>query len=202
VTPAPLPADLTDGLQPASRGVGPLIQRDYWAVIRDCRLSPSELITFLRERFVDFPPADLLRFGKNTSPEQALQVGDELDIDMGFAGWAAVRVLALDEQSLTLGTLEGHPEAGRITFGAYRNGRGDVIFHIRSRARSSSLVRYIGFLIIGDPMQTNTWTDFIDRTAHTVGEGVIGAIHADAQTVDGDDGPDVMISPTFIAAGD
>ena len=57
--------------------------------------------------------------------------------------------------------LTGHPEAGRITFGAYRTVDGDVVFHIRSRACSSSLFNYLGFLVGGDPMQTATWTDFV-----------------------------------------
>jgi len=34
---------LTDGLVVASDGSGPLLQRDYWAVIAGCRLAPPEL---------------------------------------------------------------------------------------------------------------------------------------------------------------
>ena len=37
---------------------------------------------------------------------------------------------ALRQGHITLGTLEGHPEAGRITFGAYRNERGDVVGNV------------------------------------------------------------------------
>ena len=107
-----------------------------------------------------------------------------------------------DAQSITLGTLEGHPEAGRITFGAYRNAIGDVVFHIRSRARSASTSTRIGFLAIGDAMQTNTWTDFIHNTAAAVGARIADVIHADTTEVE--DSPDddhPLQSPTFLAVG-
>lgn len=196
------PSLLLDDIQPASGGRGPLLQRDYWAVIADCRLSPSELITLLCERFSEFPPKDLLRFYSTPdSDHERLQVGHVLEIDMGLAGHAAVRVMAIEEQTITLATVKGHPEAGRITFGAYRNDRGDVVFHIRSRARSASLIHYIGFRIAGDPMQTNSWTDFIDRVAHCTGDGVIQAIYADVRRLDDMDDMDVMTSPTFLATG-
>ena len=51
-------------------------------------------------------------------------------------------------------------------------------------------------------MQTNTWTDFINRTAASVGAEIREAIHADTEEVDElpeDGGP--CDSPTFVAAG-
>jgi hypothetical protein len=113
-----------------------------------------------------------------------------------------VRVIHIGDSSLTLGTTEGHPEAGRITFGAYRNEQGDVIFHIRSRARAASLMDYAGYLVGGDPMQTNTWTEYIDHLAHVLAEGVIGPIHVEEQKVAQREGDDAMDRPTFIARGD
>ena len=65
----------------------------------------------------------------------------------------------LGQRSLTLGTLEGHPEAGRITFGAYRNDDGDVVFHIRSRARSSTLFNYVGFKSADVTELARGWVD-------------------------------------------
>src|SRR5688572_29087668 len=51
-----------ESLQPASTGVGPFVQRDYWAVIDECRSTPSELMTFVRDRFVELPPPSLVVF--------------------------------------------------------------------------------------------------------------------------------------------
>ena len=108
-----------------------------------------------------------------------------------------------DPNSLTFATLAGHPEAGRITFGAYRNAAGDVIFHIRSRARSSSDSTRLGFLAIGEAMQTNTWTDFINNTVASVGGRVRDAIRAETKEVEQEaEDNEPLGSPTFRAVGD
>jgi hypothetical protein len=186
-------------LRPASQGVGPLLERDYWAVLPGCPKKPSELITFIREHFCEFPPRSLLNFVTSG----AIELGAHLDIQILPGQQCAVKVVHADDQSFTLGTLEGHPEAGRITFGAYRNSAGEVILHIRSRARSADTPTRLGFLAIGDAMQTNTWTDFIVNVAAKVGSPIKDVIHADTNEVEPvpeDDDP--LDSPTFLAVGD
>jgi hypothetical protein len=195
-------SELKGRLIHARAGFGPLLQRDYWAVIDGCQISSREVMHVVRQRFPGFPPEDLVRF-EHPEPGRALEVGDEMRIHIRMEGETAVCVVHSDDNSLTLATLKGHPEAGRITFGAYPNDAGDVVFHIRSCARSSSRFRRAGFLAAGDPMQTNTWTDFIDRLAHTVGDGVIGPIHADVIKIEDekDENDDQILEPTFIARG-
>lgn len=184
----------------AAQGSGPLLQRDYWAAIKDCRISPRQFGALLAERFADFAPGELTRFERTgASPDRPLRVGDELRVEIRMAGTFHVRVLHLDDNSITLCTLHGHPEAGRITFGAYRDCRGDVVFHIRSRARSGSTKHLAGFVAVGEPMQTMTWTDYIDQLAHTVGDGVLGRIHEETHVLDSDDDENV---PTYQARGD
>jgi hypothetical protein len=184
---------------PAEEGVGPLLQRDYWAVLHACPYPPPEVATILREHFLDFPPEPLVVFRR--TGEGPLDVGDELEVKIRLKGTTAVRVVHVGANSLTLATAEGHPEAGRITFGAYRSDRGDVIFHIRSRARSSSSTNYAGFLAAGEAMQTKTWTDFIDHLAHSVADGIVGAIYVETSEVE-DAAHDDADAPTFIAEGD
>jgi hypothetical protein len=188
-----------DSLVPATRGAGPLLQRDYWAVLADCPLTPSAIMGHVKSHFCELPPASLVQF---VAPA-GIARDAELDIRIAPRQECRVRVLHEDAQSITFGTLAGHPEAGRITFGAYRNQAGEVIFHIRSRARSASTSSRLGFLAIGDPMQTNTWTDFINNTAAAVGAHIRDAIHADTQEADElpeDDDP--LHAPTFLAVGD
>ena len=192
----------TREMQPATNGAGPLIQRDYWAVIAGSKLPPSGIIEMLAERFPDFAPPELVKFRFAEGCSTPIDVGDELEIQIRMAGECAVRVVHRDRNSLTLGTLEGHPEAGRITFGAYRNERGDVVFHIRSRARASGLTKYIEFLAGGDPMQTNTWVDFINALSQTVGSGVVESIHVEQEEVDDEAADEDQCSPTFVARGD
>ena len=193
-------------LQPASAGVGPLVQRDYWAVIDGCRCRPSEVVSLVASRFPELPPADVVVFERDGDggPPGLLEVGDELDIQIRLAGPARVRVVHTSPCSITLATLKGHPEAGRITFGSYRTVEGDVVFHIRSRARSSSLFTYLGFLAGGDPMQTTTWTDFVNNVAVSCGTGVMGAVHADTRALDPSeiDADEQTDAPTFIAEAD
>lgn len=183
----------------ARSGTGPLLQRDYWAVIRGCTIAPSEFGALLAERFCELAPPGLVRFRRADGTDEPLALGDELEVRIRFAGSFGVRVIHADDHSVTLATLEGHPEAGRITFGAYRHEGGGVIFHIRSRARSSTRSRYAGFLALGEPMQTKTWTDFVARVASWTGNGVQDFVyeetsrHADEQDEEG---------PTFVAEGD
>ena len=195
--------ELLEGVLLATQGAGPLLQRDYWGVIDQCRFSPPQLAGIIARDFCSFAPEELVRFDKDGDSERPLEVGSELEVAIRLAGKCRVRVLHQNENSITLGTLEGHPEAGRITFGAYRNDAGDVVFHIRSRARSASAVKYAGWLAAGEPMQTNTWTDFIDRLAHTAGEGVKGVIHAETEEIEDEpDDPGTVCSPTFLAVGE
>lgn len=183
-------------LRLASSGSGPLLQRDYWGVIASCGLSPEEIGPLLARRFTEFAPPELVSFRCLDADERPLEVGDVLEVEIRLAGTFQVQVLHRDERSLTVGTVDGHPETGRITFGAYRNRRGDVVFHIRSRARSSDESRRLGFLAVGEPMQTNTWADFINRVAATLGEGVIGFIRAGTRTVE-DEPDEEARRPTF-----
>jgi hypothetical protein len=183
---------------PAARGVGPLLQRDYWAVLSDCPLSPVEVIGRLKAEFCTLPPSSLVHFD---APD-GVALDAVLDIVVTPGQRCSVRVIHEDRQSITFATLDGHPEAGRITFGAYRNAVGAVIFHIRSRARSTTAASRLGFIAIGEAMQTNTWTDFIRRTASLVDARIDDMIHADTIAVDDtpdDDEP--LRSPTFVATG-
>lgn len=168
-------------------------------MLAGCPLPPSQLMAHVKSHCCELPPASLVQF---IAPRGVTRDA-ELDIRIVPGQPCRVRVLHEDAQSITFGTLAGHPEAGRITFGAYRNAAGDVIFHIRSRARSASRATRLGFLAIGDAMQTNTWTDFINNTAVSVGAPIRDAIRADTTAVDElpeDDDP--LQSPTFLAVGD
>lgn len=190
---------MTHDLQPATTGTGPLLQRDYWAVLADCSLSPSDLMQKVKAHFCELPPTALVDF----AAPQGVGLNEELDIVIKPGQHCRVRVLHEDAQSLTLGTLEGHPEAGRITFGAYRNRAGAVIFHIRSRARSKDASRLLGFFAIGEAMQTDTWTDFINNTAVLARARIDGPIRADTEKVDIEaDDEQAVPAPTFRAVGD
>jgi hypothetical protein len=190
----------TDLAAPAD-GHGRLLQRDYWAVIAGCDGGPRHVADLLRTRFWEFPPAELVTFARADGRQVPLQTGDEMVVEIRMAGTFRVRILHQDANSITIGTVKGHPEAGRITFGAYRNPNSDVVFHIRSIAKAGSLIHLASFKVIGEAMQTNTWTDFITSLAAAAGSGVHGDIHADTAECAETDADDMM-KPTFLARGE
>lgn len=163
-------------LQYASEGSGPLLQRDYWAVFGGLDKTPEEVADFLRERFCEFSPPETASFRRCGQGVRPLDVGDEMEIKIALLGWCKVRAVHVDRCSLTLRTLEGHPEAGRISFGAYREA-GKLAFRIRSRTRQAGLLKYLGFLVLGKQLQARCWINFIWRLAETMGGTVDGTVH-------------------------
>jgi hypothetical protein len=185
----------------ARAGVGPLLQRDYWAVLDACPMRPSEVVRFVSENFERFAPEDVVRFAREGGGVR-IAAGETIGVSIAGAGSCEVQAIHADDLSFTLATIEGHPEAGRITFGAYRDERGDVVFHIRSRARSRDGIKYVGFLGIGEAMQTRTWTAFVNRVAVAVCRGVAGAIRAETSRCEDEPDEDVRCRPTYEARGD
>ena len=155
----------------------------------------------LAERFPEFA-AKTGSFQREPGTDGDLKVGEVLGVRSRGAGTCQVRVIHKERLTFTLATLPGHPEAGRITFGAYRNAHGDIIFHIRSRARSSSVLNGLGFFTVGEPMQTSTWTDFVNCVALTTGEGSLGEIQSETTKLASTPEQEALHGPTFTAAGD
>ena len=175
-----------EGLKPvhAGVGIGPLLQRDYTAVIEGTDAEPEHLIDLLCERFEEFAPAQTATFCKAKGTSGPLSSGCEMDIVIKLVGHCRVRVVHRDRLGLTLRTLEGHPEAGRITFAAGRDDRGDLTFQIRSRTRASGLGSYLGYLLLGKQMQSRTWIRFIWNLAEAAGGKVRDCVQVRTARVD------------------
>ncbi|WP_165251487.1 DUF1990 family protein [Paludisphaera soli] len=160
----------------AAAGSGPLLQRDYVATLESGPCSPEDLARLVRERFVEFGPRETAAFERPGGGEGPLQVGDEMAIRIGGLMPCRVRVAQADDLCLTLRTMCGHPEAGRISFKAGRDDEGRLTFHIRSRARSGGLLHYLGFLVLGRTMQARCWIRFLGRLAEACGGGLAGPV--------------------------
>jgi len=163
-------------VQPAPEGTGPLLQRDYVVVIAGTAWSPERLIEMLRSDFPRFSPAELARFTRPAGERHPLRVGDTMHIHIRGTGDCAVVVSHVDDRSFTLQTLQGHPEAGRITFGAHRDAAGHLVARIRSRSRISSPHHYVGYKLIGKRAQTHAWVTFLERAATACGGRVLGGV--------------------------
>jgi hypothetical protein len=141
-------------VQSAEEGLGPLLQRDYLGIIEGGKYSPEGVLDMVRGRFAEFSPSELAEFTRPDGASHPLRPGDTMHVFMPGAGHAAVVVSLLDPRTFTLRTLEGHLEAGRITFGAERDAAGRLVFRIRSRSTISDLARLIAYRLLGIHVQT------------------------------------------------
>lgn len=169
----------------ASQGYGPLLEREYLAVIEGSTLAPEQIAERVRSHFVSFAPAETARFCCQSRGEgESLRVGDVLDIELSLVGTCSVRVVHLDDLSMTLRTKQGHPEAGRITFSAGKDPHGLTNFRIRSRTRANGLMNFAGFLLLGKQMQARCWINFIGNVAEAVGGRVLDAVKVRTRVVE------------------
>ncbi len=186
----------------ASEGTGPLLERDYTAVVEGNGVTPETLVKAVRERFERFAPAETACFRREGCEPGPLDVGDVMEIKIALLGKCRVRVVHVDDHGVTLRTLKGHPEAGRITFGAFRDEKGRPVFRILSRTRASGLSSYLGYFVLGKQMQSRCWIKFIDKIAQDCG-GRIASGRIKVRTgkvVDGDGDCPGCHAPTYTHA--
>jgi hypothetical protein len=184
--------------QLATEGSGPLLQRDYVAAIEGGACTPEQIRDMMLRDFARFSPEELAKFEYRDTTQEPLGVDDTMGIDIKGAGYCEVRITHVDDHSLTMRTLEGHPEAGRITMGAYRDAKGDLIFRIRSRARASGVLQQIGYELFGKGLQTRIWVTFCERIAEACGGMIRGEVAVNTEEVE-EEAPDLGYSdaPTF-----
>jgi Domain of unknown function (DUF1990) len=183
----------------AVHGCGPLLERDYFAAIEGASCTPEQVGAMIRDRFEEFAPPETAVFRRAGADKVPLEVDDELEIRIALLGHCRVRIVHADARSLTMRTLKGHPEAGRITFGASRDAEGRLTFRILSRTRASGLTNYLGFLLMGKQMQARCWIRFIDRVAEDCGGRIVGRIRVRTRK-DAEDPADrgERDTPTFV----
>lgn len=185
---------------PASEGAGPLLQRDYWGAIHGASCEPEQVIRMLLADFLRFSPDHLARFTLPEGTATPLSLGAKMAVHIRGAGTCHVRVMHLHPRSLTMHTLSDHPEAGRITFAAYRGPGGELVFRIRSRARASDPLRLAAYQMLGQAVQTEIWTEFIRRVAQECGGQIQSDVQVETAEVDAcaaDEGR--VVAPTFAA---
>jgi hypothetical protein len=185
-------------IQYATDGSGPLLQRDYWAALEGPGCEPEDVAARLRAHFERYAPPETATFYRSDDPDRRLGVGDEMSIRIALLGGCRVRVVHHDSRSLTLRTLKGHPEAGRITFGAYRDDGGRLVFRIRSRTRAAGPIMLAGYFLMGKQLQSRCWIKFVDGVAQDCGGRIVDCIHVRTTKVEEQpgDGPGED-SPTF-----
>lgn len=177
----PLDAESLQPIQLAPEGSGPLLQRDYVIVLDGSPCSPEDAIERLRSDFPRFSPETLARFSQPAGTP--LHVGDVMTINMRGYGCCEVEVMDIRPRCISLRTIRGHVEAGRISFGAYRDEAGRLVCRIRSRARSGNPLLAIGHALLGKHLQTRIWCTFLERLAESCGGKMLGGVLTETEPV-------------------
>jgi hypothetical protein len=174
--PRPVERELLWGehkVQLPSDGVGSLFHRRYSVTIDQPRIKEAALLKQIKLDFPEFSPKFLADFTKTRGARHKLRVGDEFSIGILGPWDGKVRVSEVKRNSFTFVTLEGHPEAGQITFAliSHPTRPGALQFEINSWARSrDSLVglSYEG-IKIGKEVQKNVWITFCENVVAASG---------------------------------
>jgi hypothetical protein len=83
--------------------------------------------------------------------------------------YTGVMVLYADEESFTVMTAEGLPEAGWNTFSAYEDEDGTTVAQVQSLARASDPIYELGFRLFGSTEQEKIWIHVLGSLAARFG---------------------------------
>lgn len=174
--PRPVPAHLVRSgprVQLPGDGHGPLFHRRYWVDIVRPALTAEQLMALVKADVAAFAPRLLADFKKTKGAPDAMQPGDEYHISILGPWNGSVRVIEVTPTSFTFVTLEGHPEAGEISFALERHParRGALRFEICSWARSRDMIVGLTYKEagVGKEVQKNAWATFCERVAERSG---------------------------------
>jgi hypothetical protein len=158
-----------DDVQHPSAGAGPLFHRVYRARIRDARMGPEELVARISADLNRVAPSEFASFNKVLGDEGTMTVGDEYIVRMPGPWDGPVRVIARTASSFRFVTLEGHLEAGQISFAS----RYDELleFSIESWARAGDRLSNLLYehLRMSKEVQLHMWTSVLERVAELAG---------------------------------
>jgi hypothetical protein len=150
------------------QGFGQLWHKTYRARLAGAAATPAEVTTIFRERLSDlWPKGNRLHL-----PPPGVAPGAVGFIHLTMPGGVpletGVRVLHADEGSFTLATLEGHLQAGWITFGAY----GDdscTVAQVQSVGRTGDPLYEVGFRLFGHAQQERFWHATLEALGRQLG---------------------------------
>jgi hypothetical protein len=168
----------------ADEGTGPLLQREYTGVVTGSSWEPEDVIREIRTDIERFSPAEMATFIRPPDDKQPLAVDDDVEVHLAGAGETLVKVVHVDPRSFTLRTMDDHTEAGRITFGSWRDNQGRLVIHIRSRARQAGPIWLIGFVLGGKALQKRIWETFIERVAEAAGGKLVEGVKSKTKKVE------------------
>ena len=164
------------------QGFGPLWQKTYQVRLSGADVSSEQAISYLKSHLSELMPSD----SRFYPPVSGVEPGNVAYFDSSVPGLpggltTGVLVLYSDDESFTLMTPEGHPEAGWNTFSAYDDD-GTTLVQIQSLARSNDPLFELVFRIMGAARQEAIWGHVLSRLAEHY--GVTGQVSTRKSLVD------------------
>jgi hypothetical protein len=184
--PPPFPQDVDPAeVQQASDGYGPLFHRRYSTRIRAAQLSAPALMAQLKADLNQAAPTKFARFQRVLGEDERLALGDEYVVRMPGPWDGPVRVIAEDDSSFRLATLDGHLEAGQIEF-RVRPDDSTLVFEIESWARSGDRLSNLLYhhARMAKEIQVHMWSSFLEGVVALAEGRMTGGIDIDTRRVD------------------
>ena len=168
---AAAPRTLGTDLQTVHCGTGCIFHRRYDVELAGTSRGAADVMRLMQRHLADLVPSMLAHFEKTAGSDSVLRDGDEYEISMLGPWNGMVRVAKSTPEEFTLVTLDGHPEAGHITFSVTETAAGCIGVRIESwaRARDSLVAAVYGTLGVGKQVQTEAWVTFLQRLSALAG---------------------------------
>jgi NADH dehydrogenase len=177
---------LADALpeQTPDEGVGRLRRRRFRIDIAGSGLRAGDLLDRFTTRFADLVPFEAVA---EPGALSRLEPNATLTFELPARGHVQVRVEALDERSVTIATIEGHPLAGIIRF-RFDDRAGDVVrFTIDIIERPATRFDQVAMALIGTAAQTRTWKQTAENVAADAGVQSPPDVAVESWDIDDDD---------------
>jgi hypothetical protein len=152
----------------ALQGFGQLWQKTYKVRLASAEATPKEVVRIWKDEFPDFHPPQ----SRFYPPLGGVAPGEIMLINASVQGmpvYTGVMVLYADEESFTVMTAEGLPEAGWNTFSAYEDEDGTTVAQVQSLARASDPIYEVGFRLFGSTEQERIWSHVLTSLAARFG---------------------------------
>ena len=159
----------------ALQGFGQLWQKTYRVRLAGADVTPQEVVELWKREFPSFHPPESRFYPSldGVAPGEVMLINASV---RGMPVYTGVMVLYADDESFTVMTAEGLPEAGWNTFSAYEEDDGTTAIQVQSLARSSDPIYEIGFHLMGSTEQERIWKHVLTSLAARFGvhEPVVG----------------------------
>ena len=169
----PPPRSAGGDAQHAETGTGALYHRRYTILLTGTGLTAGAALRLIHRHMTELVPSPLAHFEKSAGTDGLLRVGDEYEITMLGPWNGKVRVTESALEHFTLVTLDGHPEAGHITFRVVADENASDTLHVEieswARARDAVVHAAYATLGIGKQIQTEVWITFLQRLGTLAG---------------------------------